>query len=277
MATAYKSKFTGEQIDNSVETVVSNTATDGQVLTANGTGGATWQDVKGTEVVANPVLAGTESDLTGLEVAGTKYKVPTGGGTEVVANPSLAGTESDLTGLEVAGTKYKVPTGGGTEVVANPSLVGTESDLTGLEVAGTKYKVPTGGGTEVVANPSLAGTESDLTGLEVAGIKYKVPSGGSGGGTQLYAHHIIIFNVGFDVEFTMYSTVSNAFTIDSWVQYLEPFGSLNVSGVFTDRGQNKSYPLTTIDAHPRVAYILNNEEVSELIDATKFDDTVTPL
>ena len=211
MATAYKSKFTGEQIDNSVETVVSNTATDGQVLTANGTGGATWQDVKGTEVVANPVLAGTESDLTGLEVAGTKYKVPTGGGTEVVANPSLAGTESDLTGLEVAG------------------------------------------------------------------IKYKVPSGGSGGGTQLYAHHIIIFNVGFDVEFTMYSTVSNAFTIDSWVQYLEPFGSLNVSGVFTDRGQNKSYPLTTIDAHPRVAYILNNEEVSELIDATKFDDTVTPL
>ncbi len=114
MAIKYKSKFTGEQIDNSVETVVSNTATSGQVLTANGTGGATWQDASGggTEVVANPVLAGTESDLTGLEVAGTKYKVPTGGGTEVVANPSLAGTESDLTGLEVAGTKYKVPTGG---------------------------------------------------------------------------------------------------------------------------------------------------------------------
>ena len=112
MATKYNSKFTGEQIDNSVETVVSNTATDGQVLTANGTGGATWQDVKGTEVVANPSLAGTESDLTGLEVAGTKYKVPSGGGTEVVANPSLAGTESDLTGLEVAGIKYKIPTGG---------------------------------------------------------------------------------------------------------------------------------------------------------------------
>lgn len=57
----------------------SESATQGQVLTANGAGGATWQNAKGTEVVANPVLAGTESDLTGLEVAGTKYKVPTGG------------------------------------------------------------------------------------------------------------------------------------------------------------------------------------------------------
>ena len=92
----------------------SESATNGQVLTANGAGGASWQNASGggTEVVANPTLAGTETDLTGLEVAGTKYKVPSGGGTEVIANPSLAGNESDLTGLEVAGTKYKVPTGG---------------------------------------------------------------------------------------------------------------------------------------------------------------------
>ena len=31
----------------------------------------------------------------------------------VEANPTLAGTESDLTALEVAGTKYKIPSGGG--------------------------------------------------------------------------------------------------------------------------------------------------------------------
>ena len=31
----------------------------------------------------------------------------------VVANPTLAGTESNLTGIEVGGTKYKVPSGGG--------------------------------------------------------------------------------------------------------------------------------------------------------------------
>ena len=30
----------------------------------------------------------------------------------VVANPTLAGTESDLTGLQVGNTKYKVPSGG---------------------------------------------------------------------------------------------------------------------------------------------------------------------
>ena len=39
-----------------------------------------------------------------------------GGGTTVVANPELEGTEPDLTGLEVEGTKYKVPQGGGGSV-----------------------------------------------------------------------------------------------------------------------------------------------------------------
>ena len=78
----YQSTHTGEEIDADLDLLDSNSATEGQVLTANGTGGATWQDPAGggTEVVANPVLSGSESDLTGLEVAGTKYKVPTGGG-----------------------------------------------------------------------------------------------------------------------------------------------------------------------------------------------------
>lgn len=35
-----------------------------------------------------------------------------GGGTTVIANPTLAGTEADLTGLQVGNTKYKVPSGG---------------------------------------------------------------------------------------------------------------------------------------------------------------------
>ena len=46
MANIYKSNYTGEQIDNSVGLTQENTATQGQVLTANGTGGASWQDVK---------------------------------------------------------------------------------------------------------------------------------------------------------------------------------------------------------------------------------------
>lgn len=37
-----------------------------------------------------------------------------GGGTNVVANPTLAGTEADLTGLQVGDTKYAIPAGSGT-------------------------------------------------------------------------------------------------------------------------------------------------------------------
>lgn len=89
-------------------------------------------------VEANPALAGTEADLTGLKVGDTKYKVPTG--TNVEANPTLAGTESDLEGLEVGETKYKVPP----RVSANPTLDGTEAVLEAIQIATTKYKV--GGG-----------------------------------------------------------------------------------------------------------------------------------
>ncbi len=77
----FKLNQTGEQIQADLNLIDSNTATQGQVLTANGTGGASWQNASGggTEVVANPVLSGSETALTGLEVAGTKYKVPSGG------------------------------------------------------------------------------------------------------------------------------------------------------------------------------------------------------
>lgn len=37
------------------------------------------QGESGTEVIANPTLEGTETELTGLSVNGAKYKVPTGG------------------------------------------------------------------------------------------------------------------------------------------------------------------------------------------------------
>jgi len=63
--------------------------------------------------------------------------------TPVVANPTVAGSESDLTSIQIGDTKYKVTGGGGggSEVIANPTLVGDEDSLTGLEVDGTKYKV----------------------------------------------------------------------------------------------------------------------------------------
>lgn len=49
-----------------------------------------------TEVVANPTLAGDEPELTGLEVNGSKYKVPSGGGVALVNQlPALTNEEYD--------------------------------------------------------------------------------------------------------------------------------------------------------------------------------------
>lgn len=76
----FKLTQTGEQIQADLDLLDKNSATQGQVLTADGTGGASWQDASvGTEVVANPNLSGSETALTGLEVSGTKYKVSAGG------------------------------------------------------------------------------------------------------------------------------------------------------------------------------------------------------
>lgn len=45
--TNYKLNQTGEQIQNALNLIDSNTATSGQVLTADGNGGASWQDASG--------------------------------------------------------------------------------------------------------------------------------------------------------------------------------------------------------------------------------------
>ena len=55
---------------------------NGKILGVNASGQFALQPPPspGTTVVANPTLSGSEAELTGLEVAGTKYKVPSGGG-----------------------------------------------------------------------------------------------------------------------------------------------------------------------------------------------------
>ena len=50
---------------------------------------------------------GEEPTTNYITIGDTVYKIE--GGTTVVANPTMAGTESDLTGLQVGDTKYKVP------------------------------------------------------------------------------------------------------------------------------------------------------------------------
>ena len=60
-----------------------------------------------------PPVSATDNGKV-LTVADGKWAVGNAsGGTTVVANPTLAGTEADLTGLQVGDTKYKVPEGGG--------------------------------------------------------------------------------------------------------------------------------------------------------------------
>ena len=62
----------------------------------------------GADVEANPEGTAT-TDLEKLKVGDTIYGIPEG--TNVVANPTLAGTESALTGLQVGDTKYVIPVG----------------------------------------------------------------------------------------------------------------------------------------------------------------------
>ena len=103
----------------------------------------------GEKVTGQPIEVTDEDlmmygeDITEIIDEITKNYTGGGGGTTVVANPTLAGTESDLTGLQVGETKYKVDTG--TNVVANPELEGGEDALTSLQVGNTKYAIQSGG------------------------------------------------------------------------------------------------------------------------------------
>lgn len=66
--------------------------------------------------------------------------VTTLGGTEVVANPTLAGTEANLTGLQVGDTKYAVPQGGsGSQLYAHTLLITYSDTTSGDNLVGTAY------------------------------------------------------------------------------------------------------------------------------------------
>ena len=175
----------------------------------------------GTTVVANPTGTATD-DLTKLQVEDTIYAIPEG--TEVVANPTLAGTEAALNGLQVGDTKYKVEAGSEIHTytygtISDTTLVSQlRDDITNKrniiigdnlytyihyvstnKIATYRLVYPNGatgiqledvyirdytsqftmsgsavGVDKTTANPTLAGTESNLTGIEVGATKYKL-------------------------------------------------------------------------------------------------------
>lgn len=85
--------------------------------------------------LASVATSGSYTDLS------NKPTIPT-----IVANPTLAGTESDLTGLEVDGTKYKVPTGGSAGVSSLGGATGAITLGSGLAINNNELRVTGSGG-----------------------------------------------------------------------------------------------------------------------------------
>lgn len=63
----YQSTHTGAQIDAGIDLLGKNSATSGQVLTANGTGGASWQNASGGGSIPNGFTARIEGRGFGAE------------------------------------------------------------------------------------------------------------------------------------------------------------------------------------------------------------------
>ena len=87
-----------------------------------------------------------------------------GGGSEVVANPTLAGTEDPLTGIEVDGTKYKIEQP--IDVEGNPAGVGGGSALTGLKIGNSVFKVRDGA-TNGLGYLTTAPTAANTDGIKI--------------------------------------------------------------------------------------------------------------
>lgn len=104
-------------------------------------------------------VAGT--DYQAPLTAGTDYATPGMLPAAVTANPTLAGTEADLTGLQVGSTKYKVPSGGGgTPYASNPEMDGTADPGSSANYARGNHVHPTD--TSRAAAAALTNTQQTL-------------------------------------------------------------------------------------------------------------------
>lgn len=158
-----------------------------------------------TTVVANPTLAGTEPDLTGLQVGTDAYAIKTykkfdnSWNTTGTTKQFLDAINADTDAVE--GMVYLGDIAC-SDLPASMNNVEAIVEIIRSAVGGSKviHTTITSGNTapyrwertywnngtndsgwiafsQVAANPTLAGTESSLTGLEVNGTKYKVDTG----------------------------------------------------------------------------------------------------
>ena len=171
-ATTYaRSDHTHPTDTSRASTAVATTSTNGLMSSLD----KTKLDGIETGAQVNDIIIAGENVTVSKD--GRNVTISATGGTTVVANPTLAGTETDLTGLEVAGTKYKVPTGGGTEVVANPTGNATVV-LLKLQVGSTIYSIPVYT-LPVASSSALGGIKSQTAGTDGTNYPVEVDSSGN--------------------------------------------------------------------------------------------------
>ena len=119
-------------------------------------------------VEANPTLAGTESNLTGIQIGSTKYKI-TALPTYTISN--VVTDSSDVLGIQVTdgSITYNV-----NNTEANPTLSGTETALSSIDIGGTYYKVASGIPTVLILNSQIDMSQTypiiNLTSAQIATI-----------------------------------------------------------------------------------------------------------
>ena len=176
MANIYKSKYTGEQIEDILDKAdgisVQSGATDEEFegITIDGKTYHLPQPQEQTDVVANPSTLPTDV-LTSVEIGNTTYSIPQPETPiTVIANPTQQGT-AELERLQVGDKIYDVPQQ--TEVVANPSGSGS-NNLTKLQVGSAIYNIPQPQTpTTVIANPT-GGGDIDLHSIQIGDRKYNI-------------------------------------------------------------------------------------------------------
>lgn len=173
MANIFKSKYTGEQIEEKLD--------------------------NSTKVVGNPDGSAV-ADLVKIQIGDYIYYLPYGSNVSANSDGEDGGALNSIT---INGVKYTVQSG--TKVLGNPEGSAV-ADLTKIQIGDDIYYLPYG--TDVSANPSTDATD-ELTKISIAGTTYSLPIGQSGGGGSVLFRHEITCIAG---TLNLLTTSSSAYT-----------------------------------------------------------------